>query len=143
MCVWRVQLLCYAVMPELLADRHSINWNLGVTAPRFFSLISRHTSSSHLPGTSHTRASHFTQHHQQERESFSQLAAEASAPTGGPGATANGTPSCVTPVGSVGGAPAPIYGLPAALSSLSLGPSALITRNSSVDLTGGSGLCLC
>lgn len=72
---------------------------------------------------------------QQERESFSQLAAEASqAPTAG--VTANGTPSCITPVGSMGNMPAPIHTLPAALSSLSLGPNALITRHSSVDMTG-------
>lgn len=75
---------------------------------------------------------------QQERESFSQLAAEASAaPTAG--VTANGTPSCITPVGSMGNMPAPIHTLPAALSSLSLGPNALITRHSSVDMTGKGG----
>jgi hypothetical protein len=73
---------------------------------------------------------------QQERESFSQLAAEASAAPTAAGVTANGTPSAITPVGSLGNAPAPIAALPAALSSLSLGPNALITRHSSVDLTG-------
>jgi hypothetical protein len=77
---------------------------------------------------------------QQERESFSQLAAEASAAgtTAGTAAvTANGTPSCITPVGSVGAMPAPIAGLPAALSSLNLGASALVTRVSSTEFTGG------
>jgi hypothetical protein len=76
---------------------------------------------------------------QQERESFSQLAAEASAAPTAAGVTANGTPSAITPVGSLGNAPAPIATLPAALSSLSLGPNALITRHSSVDLTGEQG----
>lgn len=71
---------------------------------------------------------------QQERESFSQLAAEASAAPTAAGVTANGTPSAMTPVGSLGNAPAPIATLP--FSSLSLGPNALITRHSSVDLTG-------
>lgn len=75
---------------------------------------------------------------QQERESFSQLAAEASAVPTGAGVMANGTPSCLTPVGSLGAMPPPIATLPAALSSLGLGPGALVTRVSSVDLTGES-----
>jgi hypothetical protein len=76
---------------------------------------------------------------QQERESFSQLAAEASAaPTPHTGGmTANGTPGCITPVGSVGGAHGGLAMAGLALSGLSLGPNALITRHSSVDLTGG------
>jgi hypothetical protein len=103
---------------------------------------------------------------QQERESFRQLAAEASdtsafAAAGG-GATANGTPAGMTPVGSVGAAGGggmaalahaagaagaagagggdsrmpSMRALAAGLSSLQLPPSALVSRHSSADLMG-------